>query len=135
MEDMTGFQSGWVFFLSYEASTGTEPWFSDGTEENTYILADIKPGPMESTCPSPGGSETAVDGGYVYFFANDGTHGCEVWRTDGTPSGTELFVDSIPGSDGFVGIDNIVKSGSNLYITGRTSDVPVTYSMYVINLD
>lgn len=38
--------------------------------------------------------------GWVYFQANDGTSGSELWRTDGTAANTQLFVDINPGSTG-----------------------------------
>jgi ELWxxDGT repeat protein len=37
-------------------------------------------------------------GGFVYFTANDGVHGRELWRTDGTSAGTTLVADIAPGS-------------------------------------
>lgn len=37
----------------------------------------------------------------VYFFADDGTHGWEIWRTDGSPDGTRLAVDVNPGPASF----------------------------------
>jgi ELWxxDGT repeat protein len=38
--------------------------------------------------------------GVVYFSAPDGVHGHELWRTDGTPSGTWLVSDIYPGLTG-----------------------------------
>src|SRR5216110_1684365 len=37
-------------------------------------------------------------GPFVFFSANDGDHGIELWRTDGTPEGTVMF-DLVPGPD------------------------------------
>jgi ELWxxDGT repeat protein len=36
--------------------------------------------------------------GQVYFTANDGIHGNELWRTDATEAGTSMVVDLCPGS-------------------------------------
>ena len=39
-------------------------------------------------------------GGTLFFAANDGTHGVELWRSDGTAGGTQMVKDINPGSNG-----------------------------------
>jgi ELWxxDGT repeat protein len=36
--------------------------------------------------------------GWFYFPANDGVKGAELWRTDGTTNGTQIFMDINPGA-------------------------------------
>lgn len=56
------------------------------------LVRDIAPG---SDGSSPRNLQTA--GGIVYFTANDGVTGRELWRTNGTPGGTVPVADILPG--------------------------------------
>ncbi len=59
------------------------------------------------------GSVRSVEyAGYRYFFANDDQHGLELWRTNGTASGTSLFIDINPGD----------AASHGLYATSLNSD-------------
>jgi ELWxxDGT repeat protein len=60
------------------------------------VLRDIEPGPHDSIPRF----QTRV-GGRVLFAANDGTHGVELWRSDGTAAGTRLVRDINPGAHSF----------------------------------
>ena len=60
--------------------------------------------------------------GQVYFDANDGVHGDELWRTDGTKRGTKLAVDVVPGADSSSPIGPIIKVGDRLYFSAGASD-------------
>jgi ELWxxDGT repeat protein len=42
----------------------------------------------------------AVLGNHLYFSANDGINGTELWKTDGTVTGTMMVKDLIPGATG-----------------------------------
>ena len=59
------------------------------------MIADISGTSTPNSIPSYSAS-LAVDG-ILYFAANDGVHGNELWQTDGTPAATGLVADIIPG--------------------------------------
>jgi ELWxxDGT repeat protein len=57
------------------------------------MLLDINPGSAAS-----GASSFTACGSLTFFVANDGAHGNELWKTDGTTSGTTMVSDINPGS-------------------------------------
>lgn len=120
---------GEAFFFASDPVSGSEPWVSDGTSEGTRLLKDIMPGPGNSS-PTPLFEHAFVAfNGLVYFAANDGVSGLELWRTDGTEAGTELAVDLIPGPEGYQTI--ILRASVNrLYIS--TFDGGVLTEVWVL---
>lgn len=98
--DLTVLPNGVVVFIADDGVHGYEPWRSDGTEAGTFLLDDVFPGMDWSINPSqPTTRRFAVAGGNAYFLADDGVHGTELWRTDGTVSGTQLVRDILPGAE------------------------------------
>lgn len=66
---------GLVVFSASDGVHGVEPWISDGTEAGTQMLADLAPGGLSSNPRL-----FTRQGKDIYFVANDGTTGFELWR-------------------------------------------------------
>ncbi len=94
---MPGVVSGGKYFFAGTryASSGTEPWVSDGTPAGTLILGDLNLG-YDSSRPD----YFVAAGTYTFFVANDGVSGKEWWRSDGTPAGTAHLPELMPGPSG-----------------------------------
>jgi ELWxxDGT repeat protein len=86
-------------FTATTSATGTELWVTDGTAVGTVMLKDINPG-TPSSLDQFGSSQFRTVGSRIFFVANDGTHGNELWVTDGTAAGTVLAADVVPGAGG-----------------------------------
>lgn len=75
---------------------GYEFWTSDGTIGGTQLIADIAPGTpginLRGVMPSTEADE------FLYFMADDGINGVEVWRTNGTEVGTSMLADIATGA-------------------------------------
>ena len=56
--------------------------------------------------------------GRAFFAADDGQSGSELWTSDGTAGGTELFSDLLPGIDGSQPSELTVV-GTELFFTAR----------------
>ena len=93
---------GLLGFAASDATHGREPWLSDGDSGNsngTFMIKDINAG-LESGVSSGdvGLAPFPALGGIVYFPANDGVNGTELWQSNGSEGGTVLVADIRPGS-------------------------------------
>jgi ELWxxDGT repeat protein len=88
-----------ILFGGYDPQHGPEIWCSDGTQQGTRMVADIRPGPAGQAPCGVGyrQSDAARLGDRIFFSADDGIHGREPWSTDGTPQGTRMVADLVPG--------------------------------------
>ncbi len=128
--------NGMLFFgCNYNGDNtniGNEPFLSDGTLAGTVLLKDTRPGSSSSALTTTDTSTLAVGSRFYYFTANDGTHGSELWKTDGTTLGTNLVTDLQPGSSSGIPAYHTVANG-NLYFSG--DDGVTGKELYKVNLD
>jgi ELWxxDGT repeat protein len=81
-----------LFFLAAD-DNGTEQLYkSDGTADGTYMLKNINEEPGAVAYHSYPARFFVTDD-LLYFVANDGVHGAELWQTDGTTDGTVMTAD------------------------------------------
>ncbi|XHX80936.1 MAG: FG-GAP-like repeat-containing protein [Stenomitos frigidus ULC029] len=116
-----------VYFAANDGSTGKELWSSDGTAVGTTRVANINTTPVTTGVSSPdkGSSPSSlkVMGTSLYFAADDGTTGNELWQYNGTTTSqvkdlyTGADIDGIPFS---ANPKNLTVNGSNLYFSAYT---------------
>lgn len=112
--------NGTLYFSASDGSSGAELWKSDGTAAGTSLIKDIYPGTTTWYSPYFGGgtlpngsnpaSLTNVNG-TLFFSAEDGTNGRELWKSDGTTTGTTMVKDIYRGA-------TTIKTYYGTYYTG-----------------
>jgi ELWxxDGT repeat protein len=87
--------NGTLFFTAADFIHGRELWKSDGTEAGTVLVKDVNPGlhPFFGGYAS-GPQELTNVNGTLYFTADDGNHGRELWKSNA--AGTVLVKDIYP---------------------------------------
>ena len=84
-----------VFFAAEESVHGLELWKTDGTPKGSTLVKDINPGTEWAFYSRQNLGFTELKG-ILFFTADDGTHGRELWKSDGTEAGTIMIKDIHP---------------------------------------
>lgn len=115
---------GTLYFSTVDQSSGADSstllWRSDGTTDGTVPVTTRQLNLQVTNVPA--GYDDAplavTDDGVMYFVASNGTHGHELWRSDGSDTGTSMVADLQAGSaDGAEGAVAVV--GNEIYFAGR----------------
>jgi len=110
-----------MYISAKDGTRGYELWKSNGTKAGTSFLKDIHPG-FQSSYPYLDRYDSAALGKKLLFDADDGTHGYEMWVTDGSAAGTKLVKDIWQGPD---------SSGPYQYQTVNTGTIRGTVVFFV----
>ncbi len=106
---------GELYFLAHDPTVddGDRTVLFRGRDENAVRLAPVGSPPFQPFAPgfTPAGST-------LFFRAWDPEHGIELWRTDGTPEGTVLVRDVLPGPASSDPQD-LTAAGGRLYFSAR----------------
>jgi ELWxxDGT repeat protein len=130
-----------VLFYANDGTTGRELWKTNGNVAQQVL--DIRPGSSSSIDSLDIQAARAVMGGFLYFTADDGVSGQELWRSDGTAAGTTLVADTRTGSLGgspgsFVLAGNFLYYSADDGVHGRelwATNAAGTTSQRLLDLD
>ena len=118
-----------LYFTADDGENGRELFVSDGTAEGTQLLVDLNPGSSYgfSSFYSPYSSDLVEFNGKLYFAANNGESGTELFVSDGTAEGTQLLIDLRPGSSNYgysYGSypNNLVEFNGKLYFAANDGE-------------
>lgn len=94
-----------LYFFASNAKYDCALFKTDGTLQGTYRVKYFNVAGAEEYCASTytaytdKGTQQLVVGNTLYLVADDGVNGPDLWKTDGTESGTEKVIDISASSD------------------------------------
>ncbi|MEI6605501.1 MAG: ELWxxDGT repeat protein [Verrucomicrobiota bacterium] len=109
--------NGLLYFVANDGTHGQEIWESNGLEGGTKIVKDINSNSNGSGILSQY-TQLVPMGDHLFFSANDGSNGYQLWKTDGSDGGTVMVKN---GSGGALSPQNLIAAGSRLYFTANTA--------------
>ncbi|MEM1382386.1 MAG: ELWxxDGT repeat protein [Pseudomonadota bacterium] len=119
---------GSLFFAADDGTDGTELYLIDGTLLGSGV--DPATAVKQVRDINTGGASNPADfvsvGNLVFFTADDGTSGRELWKSDGTEGGTERVTDLVGGS-GSSDPTNLVEFDGAVLFSASVGGTTVIY--------
>ena len=113
-----------IFFSAWDPQTPLGPlisplelWVTDGTAAGVRSKKNIFAAPYDPNTTDGGSDPDQLTAGALMFFtANDGVHGRELWASDGTTAGTVMLRDIHPDQSFiFSGPTSLTAANGRLY--------------------
>ncbi len=111
--EIHGQPAGPWYYIADNGTHGRELWKTDGTPNGTQMVKDIYPGSTRSIGDLRS-ANVAFLGNRMFFGAENGTHGAELWVTDGSAAGTTMVKDIMPGAAGS-GVNTVAAWGGLVF--------------------
>jgi ELWxxDGT repeat protein len=123
-----------ALFAADDLVHGRELFATDGTREGTRLVADVnrkrkrffdqylKPQPPRFVTESSDPTDLVRAGSRVFFVANDGLSGRELWVTNGTFQGTRRVADLVPGPAGSTPRNLVAISDAIYFFAANAAD-------------
>ena len=109
-----------LYFSANDGSSGHELWAHDTSNASTWQVADIRSGTGSSSSSYPGQFMTILVGDTLYFNANDGSSGRELWAHDTSNASTWQVAEIHPGPLGSnPGAYMAILVGDTLYFSAN----------------
>ncbi|MDP1835615.1 MAG: Ig-like domain-containing protein [Chlamydiales bacterium] len=119
--------------IAYEADTlGRELFRSTGgSYRDTVLVKNINPASGVSSLSTTQSPPVAYGTSSLYFVANDGTNGVELWVSDGTNAGTHIFQNIQPGGTSS-SPNSLTIIGDKLFLAATGPSVGVELYVYTL---
>ncbi|MCM8568912.1 T9SS type A sorting domain-containing protein [Gramella jeungdoensis] len=112
-----------LYFNGLSEGSGIELWKTDGTQGGTVMVKDINPGQENSVYEEYFYNNFKAVDGKLFFPADDGEHGLELWITEGTEETTRMVKNINSGSlNSFP--SQMVNVGQTVYFKAKDESGP-----------
>ncbi|MBK7966726.1 MAG: hypothetical protein IPK10_16655 [Bacteroidetes bacterium] len=111
------------------SGSGTELWSTTGTIAS--MVKDLDPNPFIGSLQLGEFANSFDFNGLLFFTATDGTNGTELFVSDGTTAGTNLFADLVPGSAAS-NPRNFIEFNNHMFFAAGAPGVHINYGSAMV---